>query len=60
MLHLRITCGTEATDAVLDTLRDDPGAVHVSVLRGAAVDPPGDVVQADMVRKATEGVLAQG
>lgn len=58
MLHLRITCAAEATDAVLDTLRNHPGAVHLTVLRGVAVDPPGDLVQADVVREATDGVLA--
>lgn len=58
MLHLRITCAAEATDAVLDTLRNNPGVVHLTFLRGAAVDPPGDLVQADVVREATDGVLA--
>ena len=59
MLHLRITCPVEVTDAVLDTLRKDPGVVHLTVLRGAAVDPPGDVVQADVVREAADGILAE-
>ncbi|MGH3824947.1 MAG: DUF389 domain-containing protein [Pseudonocardiaceae bacterium] len=59
MLHLRITCAAEITDAVLDTLRNDPGAVHLTVHRGAAVDPPGDLVQADVVREAADEVLAQ-
>jgi len=59
VLHLRITCPVEVTDAVLDTLRKDPGVVHLTVLRGAAVDPPGDVVQADVVREAADGILAE-
>lgn len=59
MLHLRITCPPEMTDAILGTLRNDPGAVHLTVLRDAAVDPPGDLVQADVVREAADGVLAQ-
>lgn len=59
MLHLRITCAAEVTDAVLDTLHNDPGAVHLTVLRGVAVDPPGDLVQADVVREAADGVLEQ-
>ncbi|HJT04777.1 MAG TPA: DUF389 domain-containing protein [Pseudonocardiaceae bacterium] len=58
MLHLRITCPAEVTDAVLGTLRNDPGTVHVTVMRGVAVDPPGDLVQADVVREAADGVLA--
>lgn len=58
MLHLRITCPAEVADTVLDTLRTDLGVVHLSVLRGAAVDPPGDLVEADVVREAADGVLA--
>ena len=58
MLHLRVTCPAEATDAVLDSLRNDAGTVHFTVLRGAAVDPPGDLVEADVAREAADGVLA--
>ncbi|MDQ4011420.1 MAG: DUF389 domain-containing protein [Actinomycetota bacterium] len=58
MLHLRVTCPTEVTDAVLDCLRQNPGAVHLIVLRGAAVDPPGDLIEADVAREAADGVLA--
>ncbi len=43
---------------MLDKLRNDPGAVHLTVLRGAVVDPPGDLVEADVVREAADGVLA--
>jgi uncharacterized hydrophobic protein (TIGR00271 family) len=59
VLHLRITCPAEVTEAVLDTLRRDRGVVHLTVLRGAAVGPPGDLVQADVVREAADEVLAQ-
>ena len=58
MLHLRVTCPAENTDAVLDTLRKEPGTVHLTVLRGAAIDPPGDLVEADLAREAADGVLA--
>jgi hypothetical protein len=58
VLHLRVTCPVEATDAVLDCLRRDAGAVHLVALRGAAVDPPGDLIQADVAREAADGVLA--
>jgi hypothetical protein len=58
VLHLRIICPAEATDAVLDALPSNPGAVHLNVLRGAAVDPPGDLVQADVVREAADGLLS--
>ncbi len=58
MLHLRVTCPADNTDAVLDTLRKEAGTVHLTALRGAAIDPPGDLVEADIVREATDGVLA--
>ncbi len=58
MLHLRVTCPAEVTDAVLDKLHNEPGAVHVTVVHGAAIDPSGDLVEADLVREAADGVLA--
>jgi uncharacterized hydrophobic protein (TIGR00271 family) len=58
VLHLRVTCPAEVTDAVLDCLRKDSGTVHLVLLRGAAVDPPGDLIQADVAREAADGVLA--
>lgn len=58
MLHLRVMCPAEVTDAVLDKLRNQPGAVHLTIARGAAVDPSGDLVQADVVREAVDGLLA--
>jgi uncharacterized hydrophobic protein (TIGR00271 family) len=57
VLHLRVTCPAGTTDAVLDELRSCPGAVHLTVLHGAAVDPPGDLVQADVAREAADEVL---
>jgi uncharacterized hydrophobic protein (TIGR00271 family) len=59
VLHLQVTCPAEATDAVLEKLRAEPGTVHLVVLRGAAVEPPGDLIQADLVREAADGVLAK-
>lgn len=57
MLHLRVTCPVEVTDAVLDCLRRNPGVVHLAAMRGAAVDPPGDLIEADVAREAADGVL---
>ncbi len=51
-------CPAAVTDAVLDKLRSESGAVHLIIARGAAVDPPGDLVQADVVREAADGLLA--
>jgi len=57
MLHLRAVCPAELTDAVLGLLRERPGATHVVLLPGAAVSPPGDVVEADLAREAADGIL---
>ncbi|MGH3888168.1 MAG: DUF389 domain-containing protein [Pseudonocardiaceae bacterium] len=58
MLHLRVTCPAEVTGAVLDRLRNDAGTAHLTVVRGAAVDPPGDLVEADVARETADDVLA--
>ena len=58
MLHLRAICPAERTDAVLAALKAEPGVTHVVLLRGAAVDPVGDVVEADVAREATDHVVA--
>lgn len=58
MLHLRAICPSEHTEAVVQALREHPGAAHVVLLPGAAVAPEGDVVEADIAREATDEVLA--
>ncbi|MGH3932259.1 MAG: DUF389 domain-containing protein [Pseudonocardiaceae bacterium] len=58
MLHLRVICPAETTDAVLDRLRDDPGITHLTALRGAAINPAGDLVEADIAREVADQVLS--
>ncbi|MGS2805152.1 DUF389 domain-containing protein [Nocardia sp. MW-W600-9] len=58
MLHLRVISPPEQTDAVLAVLEDDPGVTHVTLARGSAVAPVGDLVQADVAREAANAVLA--
>ena len=38
-------------------LLDEPGATHISVQDGAAVEPEGDVIEADVTREAVDRVL---
>ncbi|MHA6625506.1 DUF389 domain-containing protein [Pseudonocardia sichuanensis] len=59
MLHMRVIAPTERTDAVRDLLVDAPGATHVTVLPGVAVQPPGDVVEADVARESVDDLLGQ-
>lgn len=58
MLALRLLCPSELTGALVQVLRDQPGATHLVRLSGAALDPPGDVVLADVAREAVSEVLA--
>ena len=57
MLRLRVVCPARHTDAALRVLREQPGATHIVQLRGAAVEPAGDVVEADLAREATDEVI---
>ena len=58
MLHLRVVCPPDHTEAVVTTLREHPGVAHVVLLQGAAVAPKGDVVEADVAREATDEIIA--
>lgn len=57
MLHLRLSTPADATDDVVATLQDQPACAHLAVLRGASVEPVGDVVLCDIVREGASPVL---
>jgi uncharacterized hydrophobic protein (TIGR00271 family) len=58
VLHLRAICPPEHTEHVVEALREHPGVTHVVLLPGAAVQPKGDMVEADIAREATDEVIA--
>lgn len=58
MLHLRVLCPAGRTAAVRQVMLDEPGATHVSVLVGAAIQPEGDVLEAAVTRECADRVLA--
>lgn len=58
MLHLRLISPTDRTGDVLRTLSAEPTATHVTLAVGAAIDPPGDVIEADVARASANDVLA--
>ncbi|MCG8917781.1 DUF389 domain-containing protein [Actinokineospora sp. PR83] len=58
MLHLRVVCPADRVDAAVGLLREHPGATHLVLFPGAALDPEGDVVEADLAREAADDVLA--
>ncbi|PXX57840.1 putative hydrophobic protein (TIGR00271 family) [Nocardia tenerifensis] len=49
----------ETTGAVLGVLAANPGATHVTLARGVAVEPAGDLIQADVAREVANDVLAE-
>lgn len=57
MQHLRVTTPTHLTDDVIAVFTGDPAVSQVSVLRGASLDPAGDVVEADVAREATNEIV---
>jgi uncharacterized hydrophobic protein (TIGR00271 family) len=58
VLALRLISPPELTEALLGELIRQPGATHVVRLPGAAVEPPGDVLLADLAREAVSDVVA--
>lgn len=57
MLHVRAVCPADTTDAALDLLRADPGATLITVQRGAAVEPEGDLLECVLARESADEVL---
>lgn len=49
----------ESTDDVLSVLAANPGATHVTLARGVALEPAGDLIQADVAREAANDVLEE-
>ena len=58
MLALRAICPTQLTDDVVALLLDAPGVTNVVRLPGAALQPAGDVLLADVAREAASELLA--
>ena len=58
LLHLRVTVPPDRTDAVRALFDDSPGSAHVAVLPGVSVQPPGDLVLADVARESVDGLVA--
>ena len=52
MQSLRITTPADLTDEVVAVFTDDPAVSHLTVLRGASLQPEGDIVLAHVAREA--------
>lgn len=57
MLHLRIVSPPERTEQVVAVLREQRGTAHLCLFPQAALDPPGDVIEAEVAREAADDVL---
>jgi uncharacterized hydrophobic protein (TIGR00271 family) len=59
MLHLRITVPPELTDTVTELLVREPGVVHITIGAAAAIDPAGDVLEADVEHAALSALISR-
>jgi uncharacterized hydrophobic protein (TIGR00271 family) len=48
---------SDRTDDIIALVSDSVGTAHLTVLRGAALDPPGDLLTCDVAREAADGLL---
>jgi uncharacterized hydrophobic protein (TIGR00271 family) len=58
VLHLRLIVPAERSGAVTELLEHTPGATHIVHLPGAARQPPGDLVTADVASDAVSLLLS--
>lgn len=57
MLHLRIYAPTDLAQPAADLLAQSPVVSSLAVMRGAGVEPPGDLIMADLPREAANGII---
>jgi len=57
VLHLRVTTPVGTTDSAIEALRADAGVTNLVVHRGVVVEPPGDLLEADVAREAVDSVV---
>jgi uncharacterized hydrophobic protein (TIGR00271 family) len=59
MLHLRVIVPPSLTETVTELLVREPGVVHVSIGSAAALDPAGDVLEADVEHAALSALISR-
>ena len=59
MLHLRVIAPEELRDPVIDVLRREVGVANVLLYPGAALEPPGDEITADIARESANDVIKE-
>ena len=58
LLHVRVVSPADLRDEVEAILRGQRGATNLVVLPGAAREPGGDLIQADLARECVQQVLS--
>lgn len=58
LVHLRLVVPKPLRTPVLDLLCEDPRITNVTDVAGASLDPPGDLVGADVARESADEVLS--
>lgn len=59
MLHLRVIAPTDMRDDVLAVLRGEVGVANIALHAGAALEPVGDEITADIARECANGVIKE-
>lgn len=57
MQHLRIASPEHLTDQVIEVFAEDPAVSQLTRVRGASLQPAGDIVEADVAREATNEIV---
>ncbi len=57
MLHLRVIAPEDLRDEVIATLRDEVGVANLLFYPGAALDPAGDEITADVARECANDLI---
>jgi uncharacterized hydrophobic protein (TIGR00271 family) len=58
LVHLRIVSPPDRTEVVLATVSSEGAAANVAVLRGASLEPEGDLILCDVAREGVNDVVS--
>jgi len=57
VLHLRVITPEDLREPILEVLRNEVGVANLLLYPGAALEPPGDEITADIARECANGVI---
>lgn len=59
MLHLRLLVPSDLSAMVLALLTGYPGVTHLSLVRGVAIEPAGDVIELEVAREPADELITE-